>query len=144
MAPGQTAGMRALPTLSAVLALALAGSVHAAPTACQPGGRTMLTAELLLGGKMGRRVITRQAWRRFLDQEVTPRFPDGFTVFDAAGQWRDRVRGTIVREPSRVLLIALPDTPGNRKRLRLVAEAYKRRFKQQSVGTILRPGCVSF
>ena len=134
--------MRALAFLAAVLALA--GSAHARPTACQAGAKPMLTAELLLGRKMGGRIITRQAWRRFLDQEVTPRFPDGFTVFDAAGQWRDRVRGEIIREPSRVLLIALPDTPGNRKRLRLVAEAYKKRFRQQSVGTILRPGCVSF
>ena len=141
MAPGQTAGMRALPIL---FALVLAGCVHSAPTVCQPGGRAMLTAELFFGRKTGERLIGEDAWRRFLDQEVTPRFPNGFTVFDAAGQWRDTERGTLVREPSRVVLIALPDEPEGRERLRLVAEAYKRRFNQQSVGTILRPGCVSF
>jgi Protein of unknown function (DUF3574). len=31
--------------------------------------------------------ISAARWRAFLDKEVTPRFPDGLTVFDAYGQW---------------------------------------------------------
>lgn len=30
--------------------------------------------------------ISEAAWRAFLDKEVTARFPDGLTVFDAYGQ----------------------------------------------------------
>ncbi len=31
--------------------------------------------------------ISEERWRAFLDKEVTARFPDGLTVFDAYGQW---------------------------------------------------------
>lgn len=34
-------------------------------------------------------MVSDEDWRAFLAAEVTPRFPDGLTVIDAAGQWRD-------------------------------------------------------
>ena len=83
------------------------------------------------------------AWRRFVAQEIAPRFPDGFTVLDGRGQWRDP-QGRIVREPSKVLLVALPDEPERRARLGEVAAAYKRVFRQDSVLTLATPACVSF
>jgi len=46
----------------------------------------------------------RRSGGAFLQEEVTPRFPDGLTVLTAYGQWRDR-SGEISREPSRVLAI---------------------------------------
>ncbi len=73
---------------------------------------------------------------------MTPRFPDGFTVLDARGQWRDA--GAIVREPSKVLVIALQDEARDRAEIAAVAEAYKARFRQQSVLTMVRQACVSF
>ncbi len=73
-------------------------------------------------------------WARFVDTEITPRFPDGLTVFNAAGQWRDTERKKIVREPSKIVLIVLPGKAEDIARLNQIAEAYKRRFRQQSVG----------
>ena len=70
--------------------------------------------------------------------------PDGLTVFDAAGQWRDPARGRIVREPSKVVLIVFRDEPQKQEHLDAIADAYKRRFKQQSVGIVIRPACASF
>src|SRR5579859_7816296 len=32
--------------------------------------------------------VTETGWRAFLDKEVTPRFPDGLSVFDVYGQWQ--------------------------------------------------------
>ena len=49
-----------------------------------------------------------------------------------------------VREPSKVLLVAIPDGPERRARLAQVADAYKRAFAQESVVTLLTPSCVSF
>jgi len=97
-------------------------------------------AELLFG----QRRVSEAAWRRFLASEVTPRFPDGLTVYDARGQWRPPGGGAIVRERTKVLMIAIPLGPDNDARLRQVVEAYKIRFRQQSVGLIVRPACVSF
>ena len=80
----------------------------------------------------------------FLDREITPRFPDGLTVYDARGQYRDSERNRIVREPSKVVMIVLPGNPEDMARLNEIADAYKKRFRQQSVGIVLRQACVSF
>lgn len=105
----------------------------------------MTVAELILGRNIGDTLGVSEAdFARFLDREVTTRFPDGFTVRDAAGQWRDTKAATIVREPAKMLLIALPGDRASLKRVTAVAEAYKRDFRQQSVLTILRSACVGF
>ena len=75
---------------------------------------------------------------------MTPRFPDGFTVIDAKGQWRAPGGQKISSERSKVVMIAMPPGADNDARLQQIIEAYKTRFKQQSVGLIVRPACVSF
>lgn len=126
------------------LAGLLAGCATLPPLACGPGQEAMLTAELLFGRKIGERLgVSEAAFRHFIGEEVTRRFPDGLTVLDASGQYRDS-SGRLIREPSKLLLIVLKDEPEGRARLAAIAKAYKSRFQQQSVGTILRPACVSF
>jgi hypothetical protein len=39
---------------------------------------------------------------------VTPRFPDGLTVYETTGQWRDPATKAVTRERSRVLRIIVP------------------------------------
>jgi len=113
------------------------------PVVCTGGASPKPVAELVFGRNIGSRLgVTEAEWRSFLDREVTSRFPDGFTVLDARGQWRDG--GAIVREPSKVLVVALSDEPRDTAELAAVAEAYKARFRQQSVITMIRPACVSF
>jgi hypothetical protein len=99
----------------------------------------------MFGRKIVDRIaVTEDEWAEFVDQEITPRFPDGLTVFSAAGQWRDNVTNKIVREPSKIVLIVLPGKTEDLARIYEIAQAYKTRFKQPSVGVILRPACVSF
>jgi hypothetical protein len=81
---------------------------------------------------------------RFVDREIMSRFPNGLTVFNVAGQWREQARDKIVREPSKVVQIVLPGQVDDIARLNEIVEAYKTRFKQQSVVMIVRPACVSF
>jgi len=71
-------------------------------------------------------------WERFVDAEITPRFPAGLTVFDAHGQWRGR-DGRITREPSRVVQIVHADDARSRDALRALVDAYKTRYRQESV-----------
>ena len=77
---------------------------------------------------------------RFVARELTPRFPDGLTIIDAIGQWRDRDNGRIVREPSKHVEIVLPGNDDDEARLDAVVAAYKHAFHQQSVGVIVRTG----
>jgi len=132
--------------LAAILLLPLLViSAAGEPIACSAPLRPQQVAELLLGRKIGDRLgVSETQFLNFLDREITPRFPDGLTVYDARGQWRDQERNRIVREPSKVVMIVLPGKPEDLARLGEVAEAYKKRFKQQSVGIVLRPACASF
>jgi len=88
--------------------------------------------------------VNESQWVRFVDREIMSRFPEGLTVYNAAGQWRDLGSNKILREPSKVVQIVLPGRDDDIARLNEIAEIYKARFKQQSVITIVRPACVSF
>jgi hypothetical protein len=71
-------------------------------------------------------------WARFVDTEITPRFPAGLTVLEAQGQWRGR-DGRIEREPSRVVEIVHADDERSRNALRALIDVYKLRYRQESV-----------
>ena len=88
-------------------------------------------------------VVSEEAWRTFLADEVTPRFPDGLTVLDAAGQWRE-VSGAIVRERTKLLLVLAPPGEDAMQRTDEIADAYKRAFGQSSVPRVVTRACVSF
>jgi hypothetical protein len=106
--------------------------------------KAMTVADLLFG-RGGRIAVGETAWARFVAREITPRFPDGLTVFDAKGQWRDPATSRMVRERSKVVTIVLPgSSPDDKARLSEIVDAYKARFRQTSVGLILRPACASF
>ncbi len=125
-------------------ALAAGAAAQAPPPACHGTQQIRQVAELLFGRDIGGRLgVSEAAWTRFLARELTPRFPDGLTVTNATGQWRNR-RGTLVREPAKRVEIVLPGRTGDEARLDAVAAAYKRRFHQQSVVVIVRPACVAF
>ena len=115
------------------------------PPVCVPPAESMVRAELLFGRKIGGKVgVSEAAFAAFLAREVTPRFQDGLTVVDAKGQWRDRKRGNIVREPSKLLLLVFRDEPSRRDALSAIVEAYKKQFKQQSVLLLVRGTCAAF
>jgi hypothetical protein len=132
-------------TLGFTLALALAGGAGAQVLDCLGGQRPSQVAELMFGRNIGRRLGVNEAdWSRFVDREIISRFPSGLTMFNAAGEWRDGASNKIVREPSKIVQIVLPGQAEDTARLNEIVAAYKRRFKQQSVGIIVRPACVSF
>lgn len=112
---------------------------------CLEGAQSRLVVELLFGRNIGKRVgVSEEAFQRFVDQEVTPRFPDGFTLVDTVGQWRPTSSREIVREPGKQLVIALSDEVRELPLVREIMAVYKLQFSQQSVGVITRRACVSF
>ena len=92
----------------AAVAAAAAPTLEAAAAACPSGTELFAEYRLFFGRSQGEvEVVSEEAWRAFLAEEVTPRFPDGLTVLDAAGQWREG-SGTIVRERTKLLLVLAP------------------------------------
>jgi hypothetical protein len=129
-----------------LIAVPMAGAAQTPPPlTCHGAQQPKQVAELLFGRDIGNSVgVSQSDWSRFVAREMTPRFPDGLTVTDAIGQWRDRDNGRIVREPSKHVEIVLPGNDDDEARLDAIVAAYKRDFRQQSVGVIVRPACVSF
>jgi len=76
--------------------------------------------------------VSELEWQVFLRDEVTSRFPDGLTVWDADGQWRNTA-GSIDHENSKVLLLVHPDTAAARASVQGVIERYRKTFDQESV-----------
>lgn len=111
---------------------------------CPAGLEARTTAELFFGRNIGALPGVSDAdWVRFVDEEITPRFPDGLSVSDVAGQWR-AADGTIVREPSKGVMIVLSGEEGEYARLDAIRDAYKARFRQESVMLVQRRACVGF
>src|SRR5262249_41064108 len=79
-----------LRTVLGALVLVASAAPALAQLACNAPQKPMIEVELMfgrnIGGKLG---VTDALWRQFLAREMTPRFPDGLTVFDTSGQWRD-------------------------------------------------------
>ncbi len=110
---------------------------------CLPPATAVPVVELFLGrGLPEGGEVDEAAWRSFLDAVVTPRFPDGLSVIDAAGQWRRN--GAIERERSKLLVIVAVDARDLDGRLDAVIAAYKARFQQQAVLRIDRTACIAF
>ena len=88
--------------------------------------------------------VSEAEWRAFLDQEVTPRFPDGLSVFDVYGQWQGKNESTPERLRSKMLVILYPDTPENRAKIDAIRQAWKQKTGDQSVLRVTLPADVSF
>jgi len=135
--------MRTLAALA--LALGLAGCMAVPePEVCPAGQERLRTAQLFFGRNVKDQPrVSEVDFRKFVDQELTPRFPEGLTVLDGNGQWRGP-ENQLFREASKVVLIVMPARSDASDRLQAVRTAYKTRFQQESVLVITQPACVSF
>ncbi len=79
--------------------------------------------------------VTEQEFNQFLHQEISSRFPQGLTLFEAKGQWQD-ANGMVEQENSRVVEIVCDDTPENRDKVATIAAKYKTLFAQEAVMVI--------
>jgi hypothetical protein len=130
--------------LGVVMATALTGCVTLTPARCPVGQNPGRQVELLFGRDIGDRLgVSDDDFHQFLDSELTPRFPNGLTVLDAAGQWRSP-SGQAVREPSKLVILALPGAAGGEDKIDAVRVAYKTRFAQEAVLVVTHPVCLGF
>jgi hypothetical protein len=133
---------------AALVALAAMGgcvSIEDHPTAlaCPVGETRQDVAQMVFGRDIGQTVGVSEAdFVRFLDEEVSPRFPDGLTVQDSEGRWL--YKGVDYHEPGKVLTLILRNGADDRRKLDEIAAAYERRFRQDAVLIMTRPTCVLF
>jgi hypothetical protein len=89
--------------------------------------------------------VTDAQFTAFVDREVTPSFPDGLTVQDGWGQWRDS-RGAIERERSHELILLYPKSEAAARdtAVERIRDAYVRAYAQDSVARLDEPALVDF
>jgi hypothetical protein len=96
---------------------------------------SFLRTELFFGtAKADGSTVSEDEWKKFLADEVTPRFPKGFTVLAGDGQFRGD-SGEVVREKSFVLIVLYPfkTRKGSRRKIEEIRRIYTKNFQQQSV-----------
>jgi hypothetical protein len=99
---------------------------------CGGSSATQIRTTLYFGLARPKGAVTELEWQIFLRDEVTSRFPEGLTVWEAEGQWRTPA-GSIDHEQSKVLLLVHADTAAARQAVQTVIETYRKTFEQQSV-----------
>ena len=111
------------------------------------GATQWLRTDLFFGcAKPDGTAISAAEWEAFLDAEITPRFPEGLTVLEAAGQWQE-ADGDIIEERSKVVLLLYPQAAQEESHAEIEAirAAYEQRFGQDAVlrADEPRPVCAS-
>ncbi|MGB9096290.1 DUF3574 domain-containing protein [Erwinia sp.] len=115
----------------------------ATATRCQTGDAMQQTTLYFGLSRPHGANITADEWQSFVDSDVTPRFKEGLTVFDAKGQWLGE-DGKVAREGSKALMLI--HAPGNQaeQNIEALRTGYKQRFQQESVMRVDSPVCVGF
>jgi hypothetical protein len=83
-------------------------------------------------GIPGGGTVSEQDWAAYLRDVITPRFPQGLTVWRGEGQWLEAA-GVLAREP--VIVVEIVHAPGAdlESSLAAISQEYKRRFRQEAV-----------
>ena len=133
--------------LSCCLLMAGCQDRHAEAVSTQQScetGAVLQQTQLWFGlSQPGGRIISPQQWQQFVDQVITPAFPQGLSVIDATGQWlgHDGVR---VRESSRGVLLIYQASKEKSQAIDQIRTRYRQLFSQDSVMRVDQPVCVAF
>jgi len=114
------------------LVLVSLGGLGGCVTLKGPGER-MVKTELLFGdAKLNGGTVSPKEWQSFVDKEITPRFPEGLTIMNGAGQWRTK-SGTFIRENTRILVLIHKSSREDAALIAAIRESYRRQFGQELV-----------
>ena len=83
-------------------------------------------------------------WNQFVRNHLLKAFPYGMTILNAEGFWSPQNEMTTEREKTKVVILVLENTSGNRQRIDDVIRTYKNLFDQESVMKLETPVSVKF
>lgn len=113
---------------------------------CPSGaGQPMQIYDLYFGRSVaGRAEVTDKEWRGFRDEVITPALPNGYTVLDGHGAWKNPRSHVTISEATKILTVALPDTGASQTTINTIRSAWQRRYRQYVAGMTVQTGCGSF
>jgi hypothetical protein len=117
-------------SISVALAVLLTACAHVAPRIEE----AMLSDRLFFGQSIpGGGTVSQTEVDAFIADVVKPRFPDGFTVWRARGEWRGGGEEVVVLE------IVHPAHIRHDRAVQEIAQEYRRRFRQEAVLRVTMP-----
>lgn len=125
------------------LLLFVAGCSAVPEASCSSGQQRQVNELLYFGTAKPGGVVSQDEWSGFLNSSITSRFPQGLSVWQAAGQWQS-ADGTLVREDSFVLNLVHTESAAAEKAIQSIVAEYKARFQQEAVLRVKSNACVSF
>lgn len=112
--------------------------------ACSAGEEAWLSTSLFFGRSISDGgAVSDAEWLGFVEAEIAPRFPAGFTVLDGNGFWR-KADGTLGQEASKVLVVLHAPSPSQGPAFEAIIAAYKSQFRQKSVLKSVSAACIKF
>ena len=108
-------------------------------------GEQLVETQLFFGmSKPGGGMVSERDWQTFVAGEIAPRFPEGFSVLDGAGFWRDQATQRTISEKSKVVVRMHADAAAADAAIGAIIAAYKTQFRQDAVLRVDRPVCAQF
>lgn len=90
--------------------------------------------KLFMGlSRSGGGAVSKHEWEKFVADNFVSRFPNGFTIVETTGYWRDETTKATVYENGKQVVILHEATPALETTINEIAEKYRSRFDQQSV-----------
>jgi hypothetical protein len=120
------------------------GIPFALPEVARAGGRTLLPpfpaelftrTELFFGSlRSDKPSVSEEDFLRFLNDTITPLFPNGLTLLTGLGQFLN-AQGVVQQEQSWLLILLYPvgERGDNNGKVEIIREEYKQAFDQESV-----------
>lgn len=113
------------------------------PMSCGAGQAPHVSETLYFGTGTADGRVTQVQWQAFIDDVITPRFPQGLSIWPAYGQWQTAA-GPVIREDSYVLNVVHEGEPSSERAIAEIMNSYKQRFRQEAVLRVTSAVCVSF
>jgi hypothetical protein len=131
--------------LALLTLLVLSGCASAGSGCLFDSQQPMTVVELFFGRDVpGRAAPSEIEWTDFAASVIAREFPQGFTVMDGDGEWRDPATQTVTRERTKILIVATAKSPDLASRISRIRATYSRLFRQTSVGALTYDGCGQF
>ena len=110
---------------------------------CGVGQHQNISEMLYFGTGMADGQISNEQWQSFVDDVITPRFPQGLSIWPVYGQWQS-ASGTIIQEDSYVLNVMHAGEPGSEVAITEIMSSYKQQYQQEAVLRVQSKVCVSY
>lgn len=128
--------------VSVAASLWLSGCSTLSPPVCASGERASIAEVIYFGANKPGGAVSSEEWSTFLREVVTPRFPDGLSVWQASGQWQGS-DGRLIKESTFVLSLVHARESSSEAGIRAIISEYKARFQQEAVLRVKSHACIS-